>query len=207
MTRLLRRGRLPLLTTMSALLIAAAAFTAAPASADTIIPINWNVNATTHIKSLNMDVVVPQGTFNGAFDLTDGSLSGNLALPPASKSIELFGMPIASTTFAMTQNGPITGHVDLATMTATVNTSFNFAITKATLSFLPWLNLVGSSCRGSAPINVTLSGPVSLTGTSSFSATYTLPKLTGCGFLLTPILNLIIPGPGNTFTASFGPAT
>jgi hypothetical protein len=107
----------------------------------------------------------------------------------------------------MTQNGPITGHVDLATMTATVNTSFNFAITKATLSFLPWLNLVGSSCRGSAPINVTLSGPVSLTGTSSFSATYTLPKLTGCGFLLTPILNLIIPGPGNTFTASFGPAT
>lgn len=205
MTRLLRRGSLPLFTMMSALLIAAAAFTAAPATADTTIPINWNVNATTHIKSLNMDVVVPQGTFNGAFDVANGSLTGNLALPPASKSIDLLGLPIASTTFAMTQNGPITGHVDLATMTATVNTSFNFAITSASLSFLPWLNLVGRSCRGTSPINVTLSGPVNLAGTSSFDATYTLPKLTGCG-ILTPILNLIIPGPGNTFSASFGPA-
>lgn len=206
MTRLLRRGSLPLLTTLSALLIAAATFSAAPASADTTLPINWNVNATTHIKTLNMDVVVPQGTFNGGFDLNDGSLTGNLSLPPASKSIDLFGMPIASTTFAMTQSGPITGHVDLAAMTATVHTSFNFAITKATLSFLPWLNLVGRSCRGTAPINVTLSGPVNLAGTSSFNATYTLPKLTGCG-ILTSILNLVIPGPGNTFSASFGPAT
>lgn len=205
MIRTIRRGSLPLLTTLSALLIAAAAFTAAPASAGTTIPINWNVNATTHIKSLNMDVTIPQGTFNGEFDVASGGLTGNLALPPASKSIDLFGMPIANTTFAMSQNGPITGHVDLATMTVSVNTSFNFAITKASLSFLPWLNMVGPSCRGKSPINVTMSGPVNLAGNSTFTADYALPKLTGCG-LLTPILNLIIPGSGNTFTATFGPA-
>ena len=205
MTRTIRRGHLALLTLLSTVLVAAASFTA-PAATAAPIPLHWDVNASTHIKSLNMDVVVPTGSFDGTVDLATGDLVGNLTLPPASKSISLFGLPIASTTFAMSQAEPITGHVDLATMTVTVDASFNFAIKKAALSFLPWLNLVGNSCRGTSPINVSMTGPISLTGASSFTASYTLPKLTGCGFL-TPILNLIIPGPGNTFTTTFAPAT
>lgn len=200
-----RRGPVALLTVLSTVLVAAASFTAPVASAAPI-PINWDVNASTHIKSLGMDVVVPTGTFNGSVDLATGNLTGDLSLPPASKSIKLLGLPIASTTFAMSQAKPITGHVDLATMTVTVNASFNFAITQASLSALPWLNLVGRSCRGRAPIDVSMTGPVDLSGPSSFTATYTLPKLTGCG-ILTPILNLIIPGSGNTFTTTFAPAT
>lgn len=200
-----RRTRLTVLTSVVALALAAASFSAAPSGAAGI-PIHWQVNASTHIKSLNMDVQIPAGTFDGEVDLATSSLTGNLNLPPASQTIKLFGMPIATTTFAMSQNGPITGHIDLATMTVTVNSSFNFAITKATTPFLPGLNLVGKSCRGTQPINVSMSGPVNLTGASSFSAEYTLPKLTGCG-LATPLLNLIVPGGGNTFSATFAPAT
>src|SRR3954451_7741535 len=87
-----------------------------PASADVIIPITWNVNASTHLKSLNMDVVVPQGTFTGTINLTTGALEGNLALPPATQEIKFLGLKLASATFAMSPAGPITGHVDLATM-------------------------------------------------------------------------------------------
>lgn len=200
-----RRTRIPLLAAVFALVAAVATFTAAPSGAATTIPIHWQVDASTHIKSLNMDVTIPTGTFDGEVDLATGALTGHLNLPPASKKIKLFGAPLASTTFAMTENGPITGHVDLATMTVTVNTSFDFAITQASLSFLPWLNLVGRSCRGTSPIDVSMTGPVSLTGPSSFAAEYTLPELTGCG-LATPLLNAIVPGGGNTFTASFAPA-
>ena len=181
------------------------ATTAPPASADTIIPINWTVNASTTLKSLGLSVTVPPGTFVGQVDLTTGALSGNLNLPAASKTISLLGLPLATATFSMKENGPITGHVDLATQTVTVNSSFTFNITSATLSIAPWLNLVGNNCRGVSPISVNMSGPVNLTGASTFSSTYTVPKFTGCGFLVTPLLNLIIPGPGNTFTATFAP--
>ena len=201
-TRIRRGG----LAAVLVLMMASIGLGVAPqaSSADTIIPISWNGNASTHLKSLNMDVVVPQGTFNGTINLDTGALEGNLALPPATTSIKVFGIPLASATFAIQPTGPITGHVDLSTFTVTVNASFNFLITKASASFLPKLNLVGNNCRGSQPVTVTMSGAVDLGSGSTFTSTYTVPKFTGCG-LLTPILNLIIPGPGNTFTATFSP--
>jgi len=199
-----RRGAVAVLLVLT--LAGFGLFSASPASAaDTIIPIHWNVNASTHLKSLNMDVVVPQGTFDGQINLTTGALTGNLALPKATTSFKIFGYSIASATFSMKAAGPITGHVDLATMTVTVNSAFTFNIDRASANLLPWLNLVGNNCHGSTPISVNMSGPVSLAGASTFSATYTVPKFTGCGALVTPILNLIIPGPGNTFTATFAP--
>ena len=53
---------------------------------------------------------------------------------------------------------------------------------------------------------MTFTGPISLSGSSSFSGDYAIPTLAHCG-LLTPVLNLVIPGPGNVFRASFSPAT
>lgn len=213
-----RRKRIALFGPLVALVLSVAAFTAAPSGADTQIQLPpLTVNASTHIKSLNMDVQVPPGTLDLAVDLNDqgtgGTLSGNMNLPPASKTISLFGMPIASTTFAMTQHAPMTGTLTLdpATFTGTmsVTASFDFAITSATTPFLPGWNLVGKSCRGTQPITVTMSGPFSLealTTGMTFSAQYTLPKLKDCGFA-TPLLNWIIPGPGNTFTATIAPST
>jgi hypothetical protein len=189
-------------------LVASATFWSAPsASADVILPINWNINATTHIKSVNMDVVVPQGTFTGQINLTTGDLTGNIALPPAVKDIKLFGLKLASATFSMAPAGPITGKVNLATMDVTVNAAFNFKITKAALSIAPWLNLISPSCTGVTPVTVSMAGKVDLSGApQTFSSTYTIPKFKDCGLLVTPLLNLIIPGPGNTFSASFAPA-
>jgi hypothetical protein len=203
MQTLTRRGGLAALMVF---VLATLGLATAPTAgaADLIIPIHWNVNATTHIKSLNLDVTVPTGTFNGTFDVNTGVLTGNVSLPPASKTISIAGIPLATATFAMTPTGPITGHVDLKTLTATVSASFNFSITSATLSILPKLNLVGNTCTGSSPVTVDMSGAVNLSTGSTFSSTYTIPKFKGCG-LLTPLLNLIIPGSGNTFTATFAP--
>jgi hypothetical protein len=203
MLTLTRRGGL---AALMVLVLATFGLATAPAAgaADVIIPISWNVNASTHLKNLNLDVTVPPGTFTGTVDLTTGALQGTLNLPPASKTISFIGIPLATATFAMSPTGPITGHVDLTTMTASVSSSFGFSITSATLTLFPWLNLVGKSCRGVSPIAVNMSGPVSLTGASTFSSTYTIPKLTGCG-LATSLLNLVVPSSGNTFTATFAP--
>ena len=202
---MLTRTRRGGLAALMVLLLAGFGLWGAPsASADTVLPIKWDVNASTHLKSLNLDVVVPTGTFEGTINLTTGELTGNLTLPPATTTMKLWGIPLANATFAMQATGPITGHVDLATLQVTVNSSFNFSITKVAPTFLPGWNLVGNHCHGASPITVNMSGAVSLTGASTFSSTYTVPNFTSCGFI-TPILNLIAPGPGNTFTATFAP--
>jgi hypothetical protein len=66
------------------------------------------------------------------------------------------------------------------------------------------VNLVGTTCMTSKPVSVTMSGPASLGAPSVFSGVYTIPPLQNCG-LATTALNLVLPGPGNTFSASATP--
>ena len=49
-----------------------------------------------------------------------------------------------------------------------------------------------------------MNGTANLSGASTFSSTYTIPDLANCG-LATTALNLVIPGPGNTFSAVVQP--
>lgn len=69
---------------------------------------------------------------------------------------------------------------------------------------LPWWNLVRPSCGTSWPVTVTMSGTVDmgvfLTEGGTFSGEYAIPRFKSCG-LLTPALNLVVPGSGNSFTA------
>lgn len=213
MTTRPRRTTFAVLGSILALALAFATFTAAPSGAaepsepTPLLPLEWNVDASTHIGSLGMDVEIPRGTFDGWL-MSDLTIVGDLELPPASKTIRVFGLPIATTTFAMSQNGPITGVVDLVAGTVTVDSSFNFAIESATTPLLPRLNLVGKNCQGTKPIDVTMTGDFDLDdldAPQTFQADYSLPKLKNCG-LGTGLMNLILPGGGNTFTASFGPA-
>ena len=147
---------------------------------------------------------MPEGTFVGSIDLATGALTGNLSLPPAQTTISVVGQPAVTATFSVTEVGPITGQVDLQTFQVTTSATFEIHITRVTSLGLP-VNLVGSSCETSTPVTVDFSGVASLTSSSTFSSTYTIPPLANCG-LTTPLLNLIVPGPGNTFTATFSPS-
>ena len=69
---------------------------------------------------------------------------------------------------------------------------------------LPKVNLVGNNCQTVAPVNVTMSGIAHLGAPSTFKGTFSIPEFTGCqGF--ENALNQLIPGPGNTFTATARP--
>jgi hypothetical protein len=204
------RRRLPAAAFIAAVAAAVVGLASPAAAANPVatLPIDYDVSATTTLASLGQTVTTTGGSFVGAVTLYDdgtASIGGNMSLPPASQTLAIAGIPLATATFAVVPNGPVSGTVDLATMTATTTASFNIRITSVRPTILPWLNLVGSRCTTAQPISVTMSGPISLAGGSSFSGSFTMPRLKDCG-LLTPILNLIVPGPGNTFSASFAPA-
>jgi K319-like protein len=193
-----------ILAGLVAVFTAAAAWAAPAALAAPNLAVYWRVDASTHLKTLNRDVQVPRGYFDGSIDLGTGDLSGSLDLPPATTRIDLAGLlPIVDATFAMTQVQPITGHVDLSTLHVTSTAVFDIRV----LSVKPLgtdVNLVGDDCRTSEPISVTMAGTADLVNGSTFTGTYSIPPLENCE-LITAALNLVIPGDGNTFTGTFTP--
>lgn len=178
---------------------------AAPAQADSL-PIEWNVDATTHLASLNKDVHVPTGTFSGSYDFATGKVSGNLKLPQATSRLDLGSLPLANVTMAMEQTAPISGDIDIMTMQARTTSTFNVRILAIRPVLLPFFNLVnGSTCKTQTPVVASLAGKVDLAAGSTFTGSYDLPKFANCGFGVNQIINLLVPGPGNTMTAKFTP--
>jgi hypothetical protein len=185
--------------------IAVIAAPSAQASASPVLPIHYTVHASTTLAKLHQTVTVPPGTFAGSIDLGNGALTGNLALPPASTTVSLAGIGLATATFKLAPVKPVTGTVNFSTLAVTATATFNVLVTSVDPLGLP-VNLVGNHCGTSKPVSVTFAGVLSLSGSSTFSGTYTIPPLKRCE-LATPALNLVIPGPGNKFSASFSPST
>jgi hypothetical protein len=183
--------------------VASAVPASASAHSDPTFKIDFIVKATTHIAKLNQNITVPPGKFVGVLDLVTGNLVGNLTLPPAQTTVSLAGIGLATAGFAVAPVGPVKGHVDLSKLTLSATSVFNAKIPYIHPLGLP-INLVGSSCETAKPISITFTGKVNFSG-STFSSSYTIPNFQNCG-LTTPAINLLIPGPGNTFTAKFSPA-
>jgi len=196
--------RLTILAAASSLLaLIAAAATAPGASADTVVNVHYSLTGTTFLKKLNTTVNLGSGTLAAAEDLTTGAVSSTLSLPPVTVSMKELGIIPVSATATMVQNGPATGSANLTTNTITSSASIIFKITKLTAA---GLNVpIGGNCE-SSPFSVSLSsGPgFTVSGGGPLSGSYTIPPMHGCG-LLTPVLNLLIPGPGNTFNLTLGP--
>jgi hypothetical protein len=178
---------------------------APPASADPIVPIQQRIDAVAHVARLDQDIEVEGGSFTGSVDLGTGAITGDIVLPPATTFISLAGLiPAARATFEMRPAAPATGHLDLAAGTASITSTFNIYVPRIDPLGIGLVNLSSSRCKTVTPITVTMSGPFNLSGPSTFSGDFTIPQFQNCG-LSTAALNLLAPGPGNTFTATATP--
>lgn len=188
------------------LLALAGSVGAAPAAsaANPTFPFNWSIKVSTHLKKLDQTVKVPRGSFTGQVDLVTGELIGHIKLPPASSTVQMAGLGLVTATFQMNPVKPVTGHVDFATLHTSATSVINIRVLRVSPAGVPAVNLVGDSCRTSTPVTVRMSGTASLTAPSTFHGTYTIPPLEHCG-ASTLVLNQLVPGPGNTFTATATP--
>ena len=206
MSRLPRRSlarRLAALAAGATLLAAAGvAATAGSASADTVLNVHYALTGTTFLKKLNTTVNLGSGTLAATVDLTTGASSSTLTLPPATASVKEFGLIPVTATTEMVQNGPATGTANLSTNTITSTASVTLKITNLTIAGLSVP--VGGSCQ-TTPFSVTLSsGPgFTVSGGGPISGGYTIPAFHHCG-LSTLLINLTIPGSGNTLNLTLG---
>jgi hypothetical protein len=197
------RTRIAFLTAAAGLLTAVGlAATAGPAAADTVLNVHYPLTGTTFLKKLNTTVDLGSGTLSASVDLTTGTTSGTLSLPPATASVKEFGIVPVTATTEMIQNGPATGTANLGTNTITSSASVTLKITQLTVFgiSLP----VGNSCQ-TTPFTINLASQPGFTvfGGGPVGGSFAIPNFHHCG-LNTLLLNLTIPGSGNTISLTLG---
>jgi hypothetical protein len=198
--------RVMTITALSGLLAAGAILAAAaPASAQSSITVQYKVTGSTLLKKVDATAALGPGTLTSTVNLSNGAVTANLALPPASVSYSELGLIPVTATTAFISDGPTTGTINLDTGAVTTTSHFTMQVTSLTVGGLPIP--VGNTCESQYPATVTVNSQpgFSIVNGGKLSGTYTLPPFAGCG-LITPVLNLTIPGPGNTITLKLGKA-
>lgn len=176
---------------------------AGAASAASSLTVKYPVTGSTVIKSVNANVPLGPGTLTSTVNLSTGKLSATLALPPATASFKQFGLIPVTATTAFLQQGKATGSVNLNTGAVTTRASIIIQVTKLSVAGLPVP--VGKSCETATPAAVTVKSQkgFSIVNGGNLAGTYTIPKFAHCG-LVTALLNLTIPGSGNTISLHLG---
>ena len=185
--------------------LAAAQPAAAFRKGDSTIGFAFKIQASTHVQKLDQTITPPPGTFKGQIDIEQQRLSGSIKLPPATFTMDLAGaLPLVTGTAQIVQAKPVTGTINFKTLLVRATATFNIRLTNLSPALVP-VNLVGNTCRTATPVRVTMTGTANLAGKSTFSGTFTIPPFAGCGTGTTTAINQLIPGPGNTFTATATP--
>jgi hypothetical protein len=177
----------------------------AAAPADSTLSATYPVTGSTLIKKLNATVPLGPGSLAVTLDTTNSTLTATLNLPPATVSATVLGLPVTATT-AFIQDGTATGTADLAGNSVQTTAKETLQITSLKVAGVPLP--VGRSCESIVPASISVASQpgfnVLFGGT--LAGTYAIPLFAHCG-LATPLLNLTIPGGGNTISLTLGGAT
>ncbi len=206
------RRPLMLALTTAAILAAGASLGAAPAlasraaAADTTVTVSYPVTGSTFIKAINSTVPLGPGTLTTTADLTTSTLTGTLVLPPSTGSFKELGLIPVTATTELIQDGPATGTVNFSTKAVQTTTQSTLKVTRLTAAGISIP--VGNSCETRTPATITVSSQPGFNVLSggTLTGTYTIPRFAHCG-LATLLINLTLPGPGNTISLTLGAGT
>ncbi|MGH1565077.1 Ig-like domain repeat protein [Mumia sp. DW29H23] len=157
---------------------------------------------------------MPEGAaLTGDFDLGTGSLVGDMVIPPITAKVRALGLPVLGDTTSTVILEP----VDKTKATigeggiVTAVTSFRIALpeVRSDLWLVDKINLGGPDCKtGVITTTLTSTKPFSLTDAFPMTATFTIPKLSGCPTVINDtLLNTLMSGDGNTLDLMVGPIT
>ena len=167
------------------------------------LTVKYPVTGKTVIKSVNAAVKLGPGTLTSTANLTTGALSATLSLPPATASFKQNGLIPVTATTAFIQDGKTTGKINLNTGAVTTTSKITIQVTKLLVAGLPVA--VGSRCETTSPATVTVKSQhgFNIVNGGNLAGTYTIGKFAHCE-LATALLNLTVPGSGNTITLTLG---
>lgn len=188
-------------------LIAVIANTGA-ASASTASPIKatYPVTGSTFIKAPDFTLPLGPGTLSARANLITGRLTATLALPDATGTFKQFGIVPVTATTRFINAAPTTGRINLST--GAIHSTSHITLQLVDLKVAGIDIPVGPACETSTPAVVSVASQpgFSIIKGGNLAGSYTIPQFANCG-LATVLINLTIPGPGNTLTLTLGKPT
>jgi hypothetical protein len=198
-------NRLASIVVLAGAAATSAGLAASPAEAASTITANYPVSGSTFIHSLNSSIPLGPGTLTATVDLSTGAVTGSVNLPAATGSFKEFGfIPVTATT-EFVPDGPTTGQT---TSTGGIQATAQITLKLTDLKVAGLDIPVGRSCETSAPAAIALASAPGFDALKGgvVNGTYTIPRFSHC-LLATPLINLTIPGAGNTITLTLGTPT
>lgn len=195
---------------VSAAALAVTGLTAPAAMADTTLTATYPADGTAHIAATDSDLSLGPGSLTAVADLTTLQItSGTLSLPAATGTFTELGFVPVTATVAFQQVGQVTGTVNNDTGAVTATTQVNLQITDLKVAGVDVG--VGSGCQTTQPASITVNSgtPFNILTGGPVTGSFAVPTFRNCGLLgvYTPIINAVIPGPGNTISLTLGQAT
>jgi hypothetical protein len=153
--------------------------------------LSYALAGTSTIKGGNGKVAL-SGSVSAKVD-GSGKVAADLTLNPTTGKFSLFGFLPATADIAFAPQGQTTGTLSGRTLTTQTKT-----LVKVPSIKVFGLNIGGGdTCQASAPATIPLkSTDFSVAGGGTLTGEYTLPSLSGCGFL-TPVISQLVAGGGN----------
>jgi hypothetical protein len=184
---------------------ASLAAAAAPASASTNVHARYRVTGSTYINAPDFTLSLGPGKLHSTVNLKTGKLTASLSLPDATGSFTEGGIIPVTATTQFIEDGPTTGRLNLTTGAVRTKSKITLRIVSLTVAGLPVS--VGNSCQTKRAIVVRLTSQpgFNVLQGGDLSGGYTIPNFSGCG-LSTLLINLTIPGSGNTISLKLGKA-
>jgi hypothetical protein len=174
-------------------------------AAGSTLKVSYRVKGSTFLATPNFTLALGPGKLTSKVNASTGNFTANLTLPDATGSFKEFGVIPVTATAQFINDGPTTGSIDLTT--GAVQSTSHITLRIVSLQVSGVGVPVGPACETSTPatVPVTSQPGFNLLKGGNLSGTYTIPKFAHCG-LATLLINLTLPGSGNTITLTLGKA-
>jgi hypothetical protein len=185
----------------ASMLVAVPATASADSTGPVVLTVAYDVSGTSTVAKTNSTIDLGPATLTTGLD-AQGNFTGSLPLPPTTTSFKALGLLPTTATVTFVPAGPVTGALSarpnvMITSTAT----YYLRLSNVAVAGLP--AFVGDHCQTTQPVTIPANTPdgqtFDITTGGTVTGTYTIGEFGDCG-LITPLINLLVPGPGNTAT-------
>ncbi|NUT51520.1 MAG: hypothetical protein HOV94_30120 [Saccharothrix sp.] len=159
------------------------------------IELTYQVDGVTRIAKLQSDLVIGPGRLDAELDLSSGTITGDLWLPPSDGYFIVFGFVPTTARTEMIPVGKVTGTIFDGQVNAHAEVDIKLgdvAVDRQPLD-------VGPACVTAEPASLDVFGPFEMTK-MKLTGSYAIPTFGGCQGRerLDPLFTGLISGPGNT---------